>query len=209
MGPPPFIPEGTMRHERGLTVVELVAVLAIMGLVMAVALPNLVEARRAAGLVRVARVVAANTHLCRLRAINARRNAGLVFAQERGQWVFTPTMDGDGDGVSRRDLERGVDRALAPTVRLDTLCAGATVGVPAAWKVPNPSGRGRLQVADGLAAGRSDIISFSPLGDATPSTVYVNDGAGRLLAIRIYGATARVRALEWRAGWQRWRQVPL
>jgi len=192
-----------------MTVVELTVVLAIMGLAMAVALPNLVEARRAAGLVRVARTVASQTHLCRLRAINARRNVGLVFAREGERWVFTPVMDGDGDGVSRRDLERGVDPALAPAVRLDTLCAGASVGVPASWRVPDPSGRGRLRVADGLAAGRSDIISFSPLGDATPSTVYVNDGAGRLLALRIYGATARVRALEWRTGWPRWRQIPL
>lgn len=198
-----------MRYERGVTFLELVVALAIVGLGLAVTLPNLVEARRAAGLKRVARVIIAHTHLCRMRAINANRKAGLIFAREEGRWVFTPTLDGDGDGVSRRDLARGIDSPLEPTIRLDTLCAGAAVGVPQNWKVPKPSGRGRLRVPDGLAAGRSDIISFSPLGDATPSTVYVNDGSSRLLAIRIYGATARVRVLEWRAGWSRWRQLAL
>lgn len=209
VGPPPFIQEDGMGRERGVTFLELIVALAIIGLGLAVALPNLVEARRAAGLKRVARVVIAHTHLCRLRAINARRKAGLIFARQPSGWVFTPTLDGDGDGVSRRDLERGIDTPLEPTVRLETLCAGAAIGVPQDWRVPNPSGRGRLRVPDGLAAGRSDIISFSPLGDATPSTVYVNDGGGRLLAIRIYGATARVRVLEWRTGWPRWRQLAL
>ena len=198
-----------MRHGNGYTLVDGMVAVALLALAALVAIPNLERARRNAGLEGICRTLAATAHLCRLRALNAGRNAGLVFVKAGGRWSFTPAIDGDGDGVSRRDVERGIDQPMGPTVRLEALCQGATIGVPAGWRVPNPTGRGWLRAGDGLAAGRSDIISFSATGDATPATVYVNDGRSRLLAVRVYGGTARVRVLEWRAGWTAWRRLAI
>jgi len=198
-----------MEREHGATLVDVLATLTLIGIVAAIGIPNLETARRRAGLDTLARTIISNAQLCRMHAINAKRNAGLVFSRDRGRWSFIPALDGDGDGVSRKDVLRGTDPRIAPPVYLDALCAGAQIGVPEQWRVPDPAGRGRLRAGDGLAAGRSDIISFSALGDATPASVYLGDGRERLLVLRIYGGTARVRVLEWRTGWTRWRQISL
>jgi type II secretory pathway pseudopilin PulG len=196
-----------MKSKRGVGLTDLLVAVGLLAVGLTIALPNLAEVRRRAALDRLARTLASHTALCRIKAIDTWRRAGLVFSRRDDGWSFTPVLDGDGDGVSRRDFESGVDTRLAPPVPIDGLCPGAGVGVPAEWRVPRPGGGGVLALVDGVAAGSSDIISFSPLGDATPATVYFNDGHARVLAVRIYGPTARIRVLEWRMGWQRWRQI--
>lgn len=198
-----------MKTQHGVTLVELLVALTILALAMTVTVPNLGAALRHAALGRLARTIAAEAHRCRMDAVNRCRNVGLVFACRGGKWSFTPVADGDGDGVSRRDFERGIDAPVRPAVLIDSLCRGASIGLPTGWRIPDPSGRGRLRRTDPLAAGRSDIVSFSPLGDATPATVYLTDNCDRVLAVRIYGATARVRILEWRRGWSKWRRLSL
>lgn len=198
-----------MANVSGTSVVDTLVALALMGIGLAVALPNLASLRGQAGLERVARQLAADAIRCRAEAINRRRNVALVFDQQGNRSSYVPVADGDGDGVLRRDIQRGQDRPCGPHIFLDDLCRGARVGVPAGWGVPDPAGRGKLAPGDGVRAGRSGMLSFSPLGDATPATVYVNDGRERMLAVRIYGGTARVRVLEWRRGWARWRRIAL
>ncbi len=201
--------ERQMERQKGATLIDAVVVMAIAGLTLAVSLPYLQEARRRAGLETLARRLAAATHRCRLLAIDRRHNVGLVFAEAVDGWRYVAAEDGDGDGVSRRDVANGVDPGLGPEVRFESLCQGARLGIPEGWEVPDPSGRGLLRPGDGLKAGSSDVVSFTALGNATPCSVYINDARDRMLALRIYGATARVRVLEWRRGWPRWRQKPL
>jgi len=189
--------------------VDTLVALALMGLGVAIALPSLTSLRGQASLERVARQLAADAIRCRAEAINRRANVALVFDQHGDRFSYVPVADGDGDGVLRRDIQRGQDRPCGPRIRLDDLCRGARIGVPPGWGVPDPAGRGRLAPGDGVRAGRSDMLSFSPLGDATPATVYFNDGRERMLAVRIYGGTARVRVLEWRRGWAGWRRIAL
>lgn len=198
-----------MERQSGTTLIEGMVAVAIAGLALAVSLPYLHEARRGAGLDTLARRLAAAAHRCRLLAIDRRHNVGLVFAEGADGWRYAAAEDGDGDGVSRRDVAAGIDPVLGAEVRFESLCEGARLGIPEGWEVPDPAGRGRLRPGDGLKAGSSDIISFTSLGNATSCTLYINDGRNRMLAVRIYGATARVRVLEWRRGWPRWRRRPL
>ncbi len=198
-----------MTGSPGASVVDTLVALALVGLGLAVALPNLTSHRGQASLEAVARQLVADAIRCRAAAIGQRRSVALVFGQEGGSSFYRVVVDGDGDGVLQQDIRRGTDRRQGPRILIDELCRGARLGVPAGWAAPNPSGRGQLRPGDGLRAGRSSIISFSPLGDATPATVYINDGRERLLAVRIYGGTARVRVLEWRRGWSSWRRLPL
>ena len=51
--------------------------------------------------------------------------------------------------------------------------------------------------------GDSDILSFSPLGTATPGTFYLAGDAGQA-AVRVTGGSARVRLMVWRGG--AWRE---
>jgi hypothetical protein len=116
--------------------------------------------------------------------------------------------DGNFNGVSRQDFLAGRDRTLGVRTWLEFLSAGTKVGVPDTWRVPDPGGNGFLP-PDGLRIGRSNIISFTSTGHATPCSVYFNDGRERMLAVRINGTSGLVRTLEWRKGWRRWQDVRL
>ncbi|MFH1177673.1 MAG: hypothetical protein V1750_09725 [Acidobacteriota bacterium] len=198
-----------MGNESGSGLIDTLVCVALLGVLMAIVLPNGGALRRRADLEGVARQVISDAARCRAFAINSQRRAGLVFTKRHGKWSYNGVVDGDGDGVSRKDLARGVDRQLFPTMELGQLCVTARLGVPAGWNVPDPSGRGRLRAGDGLRAGTAAMISFSPLGEATPASLYIHDGQERMLALRVYGASARVRVLEWRRGWPQWQRLSL
>ena len=110
-----------------------------------------------------------------------------------------------------RDAHYFVGIEISPTVSAQFRVSVRALDVQAGEWVSGfgKSWQGRLTPGDGLKAGRSDIISFTALGNATSCTIYLNDGHNRMLALRIFGATARVRILEWRRGWPRWRRTPL
>ncbi len=194
--------------QRGFTLFEALVSLCILGLVAAMALPNLLEVRRRLDHQRLARQIAHEALQCRIAALTSCRNVGLVFAQQHGKWYYTMVEDRDGDGVSRKDFEKGIDRPLGPKTWLEFLNYDVKVGVPEGWHVPEPGGTGQLP-PDGMRTGNSNIISFSHLGHATPCTVYINDGRERMLAIRINGVSGLIRALQWRRGWERWQEVAL
>jgi hypothetical protein len=71
------------------------------------------------------------------------------------------------------------------------------VGILPGLPAPPPE-RGRLEGDDPIRFGRSDIVSFSPLGTATPGTFYL---AGEEIqgAVRV-SVGARVRLLICRGG---------
>ncbi len=195
-----------MRAQRGFSLTEAMVTVALVGLVAAVAMPNLAETRRAVDFQRLTKQVYADAMGCRMEALTSCRNVGLVFDESHGRWFYTRVADGDNDGVSRDDFRRGIDKPLGPPIWLEFLSAGTRVGVPAGWRVPDPSGSGWLPT-DGLRIGTSRIMSYSRDGHATPSTVYFNDGKDRMLAIRTSGEQGRIRALLWRRGWRQWQEV--
>jgi type II secretory pathway pseudopilin PulG len=197
-----------MDAHGGFSVSEALVVVALLALTAAVALPNLSDARRRMDLQRLARQVAADALRARMEALTTCRNVGLVFAEIDGRPYYVMVADGNGNGVSRQEFLRNVDRALGPRVWLEFLSAGTRLGVPREWQVPDPSGDGILR-EDGLRAGRAAIISFSRYGHATPSSVYFNDGRERVVAVRVNGELGRIRTIVWQRGWAGWRDVRL
>jgi prepilin-type N-terminal cleavage/methylation domain-containing protein len=197
-----------MKLQRAFSLVEILVVLAILGLTIGIGMANLFRVQRTVDLRRLAGQIASDAMMCRREALTGSRNVGLVFDEQNGRWFYQMVADGNWTGVSRRDLADGVDKPIGPRVWLEFLSAGARVGVPPDWSVPDPSGNGTLD-ANGLRIGRAAIISFSARGTATPCSVYFNDGESRMLAIRIAGQFTRIRALQWQRGWSTWREVAL
>lgn len=197
-----------MHTSRGFSALELLAALAIFGLLAAITLPDLFAVRRQVDLPRLARQVAGDARICRQEALVSLRNIGLVFYEVKGKWAYRMVEDGNHNGILRQDFLSGRDRAIGPNVWVEFLSAGTRVGVPPDWQVPDPGGSGSLG-GDGYRLGRSNIISFSRFGHASPCSVYFNDGRERMLAVRISGETGRIRALEWRRGWRAWREIVL
>ena len=209
-GPPPERGAATRSPQGGRSLVELVVVLSVMAIMTIAGVPILTEARRAAALRAVTGKVWGMMIRCRAHAIMRVRATALVFERVDGDhWRCFIAEDGDGDGLRRADLEAGRDRVIGEVLALEGVTAG--LGILSGVRVPDPSGRGALggDLSDPVRAGRGDIITFTPRSTATPSSVYLTDHHGRMRVLRVYGGTARVRSLVWRAGWARWRRTGL
>jgi hypothetical protein len=200
--------DGTRRPESGRTLVEMLVALSVMAMMVVVAAPTLDEARRAAALRGAAGRLWGMMVRCRAHAIMRQRATALVFERsEPSGWRCFIAEDGDGDGLRREDLLSGRDRVLGEVLELGGATAG--LGILKDVPVPDPDGSGRLggDLDDPVRAGRGDIITFTPGSTATPSSVYLTDRQGRMRVLRVYGGTARVNSMVWRAGWRRWRSV--
>ncbi len=193
--------------QRGATLAESLVVLAIAGLAATVAAANLAALRRGSALASSCRRVHALVVRARTLAVTGGAATSLVFERGPHGYRCFVARDGDGDGVNRRDIARGTDELLSPVEELEDRPAG--LGILPGVRVPDPSGRGRLRgdPGDPVRAGRGDIVTFTPRSTATPCTIYFTDARERMRAIRVFGPSARVRVLEWRRGWPRWRRA--
>lgn len=196
--------------QDGMSLAEAAAVMVMIAIVAVVAVPNLGEANRSAALLGAAGRLKGLMFRCRAYAIMNQRSTGLVFERRGdGSWRCYIAADGDGDGIQRRDLQGATDPVVSEILDFEPRTAG--LGILKGECVPDPSGRGRLggDLDDPVRAGRGDIITFTPRGHATPSSVYLTDHRARMRVIRVYGGTGRVISLEWRSGWPRWRESVL
>jgi len=151
-----------------------------------------------------AREMAMEMARLRARAVTERRTVGIRMLRLADGYAWRVCLDGDGDGLSARDIDTGVD-PCGDQRSLRARYEGIDFRLPAVAVPELPPGRGRLAPSgDAVRFGRSDIISFTPLGTASSGTLYVGDGRDNLFAVVLYGHTGRIRT--WRfdrqgAGW--------
>jgi hypothetical protein len=180
--------------------------LATGGLLLAVALPNMMEVRRDMAVHRTCRSVAMLMVRARVLAVRTGEPHGVVFRYGADGWRCFVVHDGNGDGsITSRAIERGHDPIDGEILDLED---GPARLAYLPERIPDPSGYGWLdRTKDPIRAGRGNIITFAPGGTASPSSVYVSDGRDHMLVLRVIGATGRVRSLEWRRGWPEWKPI--
>lgn len=91
-------------------------------------------------------------------------------------------VDGNRNGVRALDIAAGLDTPLDGADELAAQFPGVRIDV----------------VAPG------EFLTFTPVGTATPATVYVTGKDGSRFAIRVLGATARTRVLRYDSGRRIW-----
>ena len=102
--------------------------------------------------------------------------------------------DGNGNGVLQRDIDRGIDPPLSPLEWLDHQARDISLRVNQTIK--DVAGTATIAPGDDpLRIGNTALLTFSPLGSATNGTLYVAAHRGPQMAIRVFGATGRVRVL--------------
>ncbi len=182
----------------GFSLVELLVVVAITMVMAAVALPFFRPMFADAHIVGAAHEFRQQFRLAASMAVRANVYTAIRFERGGEQVSYAVYRDGDRDGVRADDIASGRDPRVSGPFPLAT---GPTVRIGILPGVPEiPPERGALS-GDPIRFGRSDILSFSPLGSATPGTFYLA-GDGAQAAVRVVGGTARVRLLIWRGSWK-------
>lgn len=190
-----------MTASRGYTLAELLAVLAIVAMAVAVTFPAAAMLRDAGRAAAGARTVATLLSSQRWKSVATHRVRGLQFRKSGGRWTWREVADGNGNGLRSAEITRGVDPILSAEESLEGKVESVALGIPAGGTYPEaPPGTETLTAADDpVRFGRSDLVSFSPVGSASSGTIYVTDGRRGLYAVVLFGPTARLRV---------WRYIP-
>ena len=175
----------------------------LTGLIAAVAVPSMHASREHDQARLAARHLATRLQHARLDALRRNRAVAIRFdPTEVGRYgVYA---DGDGDGVLQRDIEAGIDVAIAPEVHLAEQFDRVSFRI--AVTVPSADGGGTFVAGDDpIRIGATNVLAFSPIGSATSGTLYLASQSGVQLAVRVFGATGRTRVLWFDAAAGAWR----
>ena len=135
------------------------------------------------------------------------RHHGLFFEELEGGWAWFVVRDGNGNGLRTSEVRSGTDETLSGPHRLEDHMPGVGLGFPAGCSIPGiPPRRGIIEdLADPVKFGRSNLISFSPLGSSSSGTLYVSDRSHKLYGVVLFGPTARVRVWRFDIRERRWK----
>ncbi len=185
-------------RSAGFSLVEAVVVLGIVMTMAAVSLPFFRAKLADAHLVAAGQAFRSEFRLAASAAVRGNVYTAIRF-ERRGEDVwYAVYRDGNGNGVLTADIDSGRDERIAGPF---PLAVGPTVGVGFLPGVPAIPPEHGILSGDPIRFGRSDLLSFSPLGTATPGTFYLA-GDGAQAAVRVTGGTARVRLMIWRGAWR-------
>ena len=147
--------------------------------------------------------LAAQLQHARLEALQRSRAVAVRLELAGDRTSLRLYVDGNGNGVLQKDIDRNIDTPLMPPVWLDDEANDVSLRVNQA--VTDLSGPSLIEPGDDpLRIGNTSLLTFSPLGSATSGTLYVAAHRGPQMAIRIFGATGRVRVLMFDAQTQQW-----
>ena len=141
----------------------------------------------------------------RMDAIQRSRQVALRFAGADAQYAFAVYEDGNGNGVLSADIQRGVDRVLRAPQRLADNFRNVEFGTRPALPPIEPG-----EAAPGgnpIKLGAGNSVSFNPLGGATSGTIYLTGRGNAQYAVRIFGATGKIRV--YRFNWRSLKWTPL
>jgi type IV fimbrial biogenesis protein FimT len=188
---------------RGYSLVELLVSIALASLLAGFAVPAVLGAREGVRALGAADYVANMLHLARLEALRRHANVAVRFEPDVEGYRLAFYADGNGDGVRSAQVESGTDFMIRGPERLEDQFPGVTFGLDEQVGPIDPGDR--FSDRDPIKVGRSRMLSFSPAGTCTPGTLYVLGRGRRQLAVRVLGATGRLRVLEFNFGTLTWR----
>jgi hypothetical protein len=188
--------------QRGYSLVEATVAMGVILVMAAVAVPHFRARFADAHILGAGQQFRSSFRLAWSTAVRTGVYTGIRFERlDDGRVFYSVYSDGNTNGVRSVDITSGEDRRIAGPYPLSGGAPTVRVGINPG--VPNlPPATGELS-GDPVRFGRSDILSFSPLGTATPGTFYLA-GDSAQAAVRVNGGTARVRLMLWRGG--RWKE---
>jgi Tfp pilus assembly protein FimT len=173
------------RGPRGFTVIDLVFTCTVVCVMCAVAVPQMRSTIERSRTVAAARYLASRMALARAQAVGRSTSVALRFVEGAAGITVTAIQDGNRNGVRARDIDLQIDRATEPPVMLADLFPGVEIGL-----TPQTPGSDPVQI------GGTNILSFTAHGTASSGSVYIRGRDGSQWAVRVLGATGRIRVLR-------------
>jgi hypothetical protein len=169
-----------------------------------VAIPEFMAAMDEYRTLGAARYLSSQFHRARAEAVARSVNAAVRFEQSGNSYVFSTYLDGNGNGVSARDIGDGIDRRLASATSLKEQFGGVDFG--ATPDLPSPDGT-PLAGADPIRFGVSNMATFTARGTATPGSAYIKGSQGTQYVLRVFGDTGKTHLLKFDRRRRQWRPV--
>jgi hypothetical protein len=182
------------------------ATVTLIGIALAVVLPSVADLGQAGRAAAGARRMAAAFQAMRWRAVARNRAHGLFFQRLAEGWVWYEVADGNGNDLRTAEVENGTDPILSGPHDLGDQDRLLRFGFPPRDAIPNipPRGGNIRDLEDPVKFGRSNIVSFTPLGAASSGTLYLTDGRNELYGLVLFGPTVRVRVWRFDCRTGRW-----
>jgi len=185
--------------------VELVVVLGFAATATATALPRMLTRLDEARVAGAARYLAARFYGTRIEAITRATEVAMRFTPTNAGFIFAVFVDGNGNGVLARDIDHNVDRQLHSAELLSSQFSGVDFG--ALPGLPAIDAGSPAPGDDPIRFGAGNMVSFSALGTSSTGTLYIRGRGDAQYAIRLVGATARVRTYRFDSRSGEWRPV--
>jgi len=194
------MPPGRSKSDRGITLLELVFVVAVIAVLAGVAVPLTGDALDEARTSAAARYLAAQIVSSRMDAVNRSRSVALRFEASTPDYRVARYIDGNGNGVRAAEIGRGIDPIDEGPKRIGDDFPNVRFGL--ADGLPDVDGL-RGTGTDGVRIGTARILTMSADGTATSGTLYL-EGRRAQYAVRVLGATGRTRVLKFDTGLRTW-----
>lgn len=172
-------------RPRGFTLIEIMFVIALWAVIAGIVAPQVLVALDRQKAWAAARYLTARMAMARSYAVTRSAYVALRFTHLGDDVMFQMFVDGNRNGVRTLDIGSHVDSAIGVSARLSELFPGVVIGIS------TDAG------TDPVRIGSTNLLSFSPLGTATPGTIYVRSHDGLQLAVTITDATGRTRLLRY------------
>jgi Tfp pilus assembly protein FimT len=181
-------------EARGAALIDIVVATALCVVMVAIAVPVIGGTLDRERTIVGAQYLAGQLLRARLDSLKRARSVALRLEVVGDRTQLQLFADGNGNGVLQRDIDRGIDPPLAPLEWLDHQSRDISLRVNQTIK--DVAGTATIAAGDDpLRIGNTALLTFSPLGSATNGTLYVAARRGPQMAIRVFGATGRVRVL--------------
>lgn len=193
-----------MTDPRGAALIDIVVASAVCVILAAIAVPvvggTLERERALVG----AQYLAGQLQRARLESLKRAQSVAVRLEILSGRTQFRLFADGNGNGVLQKDIDKGTDPPLTGVEWLDDQARDISLRINQAIK--DVAGTATLGPGDDpLRIGNTALLTFSPVGSASSGTLYVAAQRGPQMAIRVFGATGRVRVLMFDAQARLWR----
>jgi hypothetical protein len=184
------------------TFAELATVLGLVGTVTATTLPRLVVGLDDARVAGAARYVSSRLAEARMDAVKRSCEVALRVSVAGGHYSFSVYVDGNHNGVLTRDIQRGIDRQVLGPEKLSHNFRNVDFGVQPG--IPPIESGDAAPAGDPIKLGAGNSVSFSALGSATSGTLYITGPSGAQYAVRVFGATGKIRAYRFERRTGKW-----